>query len=77
MPEMLKTRPCVKRAQAEGYEISEYALRQWIRNGAIPARKVGNSFLIYYPNLIRFLQCADGCDNPATQVAAPGIRRIG
>ena len=63
MADMLKTRPCVKRAQSEGYDISEYALRQWVRTGAIPARKVGNSFLIYYPNLIRFLQCTDGGDN--------------
>ena len=63
MTNMLKTRPCVMRANEEGYEISEYALRQWIRSGAIPARKIGNSFLIYYPNLIRFLQCADGGDN--------------
>ena len=79
MPDMLKTRPCVKRAQAEGYQISEYALRQWIRVGAIPARKVGNSYLIYYPNVIRYLQCTDGCDNapPATPSAAPGVRRIG
>ena len=64
MTNMLKTRPCVKRAQAEGFQISEYALRQWIRSGAIPARKVGNSFLIYYPNVVKFLQCDDGADNP-------------
>ena len=76
MTNMLKTRPCVMRANAEGYEISEYALRQWIRSGAIPARKIGNSFLIYYPNLIRFLQCAEGCDNgPATSFHT-GIRRV-
>lgn len=78
MADMLKTRPCVKRAQSEGYDISEYALRQWVRTGAIPARKVGNSFLIYYPNVVRFLQCADGCDNaPDELVLGSGIRRIG
>lgn len=76
MGDMLKTRPCVERAKSEGFQISEYALRQWIRTGAIPARKVGNSFLIYYPNLVRFLQCADGCDNaPPKALSATGIRR--
>lgn len=76
MTNMLKTRPCVMRANAEGYEISEYALRQWIRSGAIPARKIGNSFLIYYPNLIRFLQCEDGCDNAREMFLHNGIRRV-
>lgn len=76
MTNMLKTRPCVMRANAEGYEISEYALRQWIRSGAIPARKIGNSFLIYYPNLIRFLQCEDGCDNAREMYLHNGIRRV-
>ena len=77
MADMLKTRPCVKRAQSEGFQISEYALRQWIRTGAIPARKIGNSFLIYYPNLVRFLQCAEGCDNaPSTMATGSGIRRL-
>ena len=77
MADMLKTRPCVKRAQSEGFQISEYALRQWIRTGAIPARKIGNSFLIYYPNLVRFLQCTDGSDNAsAVRNTTSGIRRI-
>ena len=76
MPDMLKIRPCVKRAQNEGFQISEYALRQWIRLGAVPARKIGNSYLIYYPNLISFLRCEDGADNlPATAGVAHGIRR--
>lgn len=77
MADMLKTRPCVKRAQSEGFQISEYALRQWIRTGAIPARKIGNSFLIYYPNLVRFLQCAESCDNaPSDLAVGSGIRRV-
>lgn len=77
MPDMLKTRPCVKRAQSEGFQISEYALRQWLRTGAIPARKVGSAFLIYYPNLVKFLQCVDGADNqPAAAAVVPGIRRV-
>ena len=77
MADMLKTRPCVKRANSDGYQISEYALRKWIRTGAVPARRVGNSFLIYYPNLIRFLQCEDGADNlPTMEIVTSGIRRV-
>ena len=75
MPDMLKPRPCINRLHSEGYNISEYALRQWIRSGAIPARKVGNSYLVYYPNLIKFLQCVDGQDNPAP--ATPPANRFG
>ena len=37
MPDMLKTRPCVKRAQAEGYQISEYANAMYNGIGALSA----------------------------------------
>lgn len=64
---MLKTREAVKRAKNDGYNISEYAVRQWIKTGSVPVRKVGNAFLIFYPNLIRFLECTDGGDNTSLQ----------
>lgn len=67
----------VPRANADGYYVTEYALRHWIRIGAIPVRKVGQKQLLYYPNLIRFLQCVDGADNaPVANETAPGIRRV-
>jgi hypothetical protein len=70
-------REAVQRAKGEGLSISEYTLRQWIRAGAIPTRKVGQKALLFYPNLVRYLQCEDGCDNtPATVAAAPGIRQV-
>ena len=64
MPNMLKPRSCISRLHSEGYAVSEYALRQWIRTGAIPARKAGNSFLLYYPNVLAFIRCENGQDNP-------------
>lgn len=77
MPNVLTIRETVQRARADGLPISEYTLRQWVRAGAIPTRKVGQKSLIYYPNVVRYLQCEDGCDNaPATVAAAPGIRRV-
>lgn len=77
MPNMLTIRESVQRARGDGMDISEYSLRHWVRTGAVPARKVGQKALIFYPNLMRFLQCEDGADNsPATVISGPGIRRV-
>ena len=77
MPDVLTIREAVQRAKAEGLPVSEYSLRYWIRSGAIPTRKVGQKALIYYPWVVRFIQCADGCDNqPAAVVTGSGIRRV-
>ena len=50
----------VRRARSDGIAVSEYAIRYWVRTGAIPARKVGRQILLFYPNLVRYLQCEDG-----------------
>jgi hypothetical protein len=77
MPNVITIREAVKRSKEDGMPVSEYTLRQWVKSGAIPVRKVGQKVLIFYPNLIRYVQCEDGKDNqPATVAAAPGIRRI-
>lgn len=77
MPNVLTIREAVQRAKVDGMPISEYTLRHWVRIGAIPTRKVGQKVLLFYPNLIKYLQCEDGCDNaPATVAANPGIRRV-
>lgn len=74
MPNVITIREAVRRSKADGLPVSEYTLRQWVRTGAIPVRKAGAKLLIFYPNLVRYLQCADGCDNtPLT--ATPGIRQ--
>lgn len=77
MPNVVTVREAVKRAKQDGLPVSEHALRMWIRAGVIPVRKAGTKILLFYPNLVRYLQCEDGADNePATVVAAPGIRRV-
>ena len=77
MPDVLTIREAVQRARAEGLNLSEYSLRYFIRSGAIPTRKVGQKSLIYYPNIVRFLQCEDGCDNqPAAMDTGSGLRRL-
>lgn len=77
MPDVLTIREAVQRAKAEGLPVTEYTLRQWVKSGAIPTRKVGQKALLFYPNLVRYLQCEDGGDNkPATVTAFQGVRRV-
>ncbi len=73
---VLTIREAVQRAKDDGFPVSEYTLRQWVRTGAVPTRKVGQKALLFYPNLVRYLQCADGCDNAPTAVIQSGIRRV-
>lgn len=73
MPNIMTVREAVQRAKSEGMPVSEYTLRRWIRTGDIPVRKVGQKVLIFYPNLIKYLQCEES--TPAATVV-PGICRV-
>ena len=76
MADVLTVREAVSRAKAEGLPVTEYTLRHWIKSGSVPVRTVGSKALLYYPNLVRFLSCADGADNaPAPQIVG-GIRPV-
>lgn len=59
MADILTIRQTVARAKGEGLNISEQALRHWVKSGEIPARMAGRSALLYYPNVVRFITCAD------------------
>lgn len=77
MPNVVTVREAVRRAKSDGLPISEYTLRLWVKNGAVPVRKIGQKVLIYYPNLVRYLQCEDSKDNqPAIVATKPGLRRV-
>lgn len=77
MSNVVTIKEAVQRARAEGLPVAEYSLRAWVKTGAIPVRRVGKKALLYYPNLVRYLQCEDGADNsPATVTSVSGIRRI-
>ena len=43
--------------RAEGYPISEKALRAWLRQGMIPSVSIGNRKLVLHDNVIAFLRC--------------------
>lgn len=77
MADVVTVREAVQRAKSDGLPVSEHALRQWLKTGAVPVRKVGKKNLIFYPNLVRYLQAEDGGDNkPAAVTPFSGIRRV-
>ena len=67
MADVVTIRQAVERLKTDGLPLSEYALRTLIKRGAIPVRYAGQKALIFYPNVMAYLKCTDGCDN------APGI----
>lgn len=56
MLEFASIRRTAARLQAEGYCVSEGALRRWIREEKLAHRMCGNKPLLYYPNIIKFLE---------------------
>ena len=77
MADVMTIREAVKRAKDEGLPISEYTLRQWVKTGAVPVRKIGNKALLYYPNLVKYLQCETVAESMSPAVAVlPGLRRV-
>lgn len=76
MPDVLTIREAVQRCRAEGLPISEYTLRRWVKTGVIPCRKIGNKALLFFPNVVAFLECEAGADNPPALVVTGGIRRV-
>lgn len=76
MPNVVTICEAIQQAKDDGLPISEYTLRQWVRTGAIPTRRIGKKSLLFYPNLVKYLQCEDGADNTPATVAASGILRV-
>lgn len=75
MADVMTIRGAVARAKAEGLPVSEYTLRGWIKTGAIPVRYAGSKTLLFYPNLVRYLQCADGGDILPVNIVADNPKK--
>ena len=45
-----------RRLHSEGYQVSEYALRRWIRDGVIPSVRSGKKFLVTYDRVVEYLE---------------------
>lgn len=52
---ILTINEAVKRAKVEGLNISETALRRWIKEGTLHVAFSGSRALIFWPNLTRLL----------------------
>ncbi|MCI9214287.1 MAG: helix-turn-helix domain-containing protein [Oscillospiraceae bacterium] len=60
------TQQIVKQLHQEGYQISEYALRRWIAEGAIPSVSSGKKRLVVYAHVIAFLTTGSVALEPIT-----------
>ena len=58
----------VRRLHCEGYNVSEYALRRWIREGTIPSVRTGKKFLVTYDRVVEYLET--GAIMPTNSVPA-------
>lgn len=54
--DLLTPRQTVARLKADGLPVSEYALRSWVRTKQIPAAWIGKRALLFYPNVLKFIQ---------------------
>ena len=68
MPKMVTIKQAIPRLADDGMPMSEYSLRLLVKRGAIPVRYLGNKALIFYPNIVSYLQCIDGRDNPPLEM---------
>lgn len=76
-PDILTVPGLASRAKADGLPVSAYTIRRLIKEGTIPARYIGAKPVASYSALLRYLSCADGCDNaPVNTASAAGIRRV-
>lgn len=67
MADVLTVRGAVVRAKEDGLGVSEYTLRAWIKAGRIPVVYAGAKALVYYPNILKYIQTGDPV--PPPQVA--------
>jgi len=44
-----------KRLVQEGYAITQYALRQWVKDGKIPSVRSGAKIFVVYSHVLEFL----------------------
>ena len=61
-----------ERLKAEQIPVTEYTHRRWVRSGKIPAAHCGAKALVFYPNVLAYIQRGDA----AEMVQNGGIRRV-
>ena len=77
--DMMRPRGIIERLNAEGVGgLTEDALYQLLKTGAIPARKPGRCYLVSYANVLDYLKCANGGDiaQPPQVAGCTNVRRL-
>ena len=59
-----------RRLLAEGHHVSESALRGCVRQGILPAARIGRTCLLFYPNVLKLLHEGTGAP-PTTAETRP------
>lgn len=54
--ELANIQNTAKRCKKEGISFSESALRALVKNGDIPACHLGKKVLLYWPNVLHFIE---------------------
>ena len=54
-----------QRLVADGYHISQYALRQWVKDGTLPSVRSGKKFFILYSHVVELLTVGHVTSQPA------------
>ena len=57
-----------QRLVEEGYCVTQYALRQWVKDGTIPSVRSGKKIFIVYDHVVEFLTTGSVAPEP---VAVP------
>lgn len=60
---LLTVKETVARAEQEGIPVTEYCMRRLLKMGKIPCRVIGKKQIIYWPNVMSYFTCENGCDN--------------
>lgn len=57
--EIMNIQQTVQRAREEGIPLSSYTLRRAIQSKELPCRVVGRTYLISWPNVVKWILCQD------------------
>ena len=57
--DIMNMKQVAEKAEEAGIPLSEYTLRRAIREGQLPCRIVGRTYLISWDNVMRWLRCEE------------------
>lgn len=76
MFELASIHDTAQRCADEKIPLAECAIRRLVREGTIPATIIGNKAMVYWPNLLRFIENGNNVTPEEPPHQSGGIRRI-